>query len=153
MVDFTPLPAEPTPADLAAAIAQLHTCLDSHAAAAAAFFTASSADRARLAKGQLALERQIRAIAKSIEGVRLQRASDYAAVTAELAAVKTALGVDAKRKPVGQLSQLRLVLTLFTIITAAGGVLKFVEFSWPYAWRLLAGLGGYLMALNHWMVK
>lgn len=127
MAELTPLPANPTNGDLAKSIEELHTCFESHRDQTALQFR-------NVRKTQLAQLRQYKTLGSTIEVIRTEQQK-----------VKSALGVEQSKKPIGLFSQTRLIVTLFGAATAAGGVWRFVEFMWPSIWSVLKAIRMYVL--------
>jgi hypothetical protein len=114
------IPANPTNADLALSITQLHACVEQQ----------NRALLGHVKKTNAALKATVKA-----REVIVERLDGLGDVVETLAAnqneIKTQLGVGNKKKPLAFIGQTRLVMTLFGAATAAGGLWRFLEFMAP----------------------
>lgn len=130
MSEFKPLPENPTNTDLAFGIRQLHDCFEQYKQVAI--------------DANLVLSSQIKSVSDNLEVHRksategIKQVDDKVErILGEQSQVKTALGVESKRKPVGLISQTRLIIAIVAATTAAGSVLRFAVFAWPYIWTFI----------------
>lgn len=134
MAEPLSIPANPTNADLAKAITQTHLCVDGLRDEFKNHVKLTAKDL-KLTRTQIRLNR---GATKEIKGI-------VDTIASEQIKVKNALGVEKSKKPIGLISQTRLVLTIIGAAGAAGGIWRFLEFMAPSFVGLFHQLHLYVM--------
>lgn len=120
MAEPLALPTNPTNSDLAKAIMQSHECIDGLRSEFQSHVKLTAKDL-KLTRTQIRLNKDTtKQIKNIVDNIAIEQAK-----------VKNALGVEKAKKPIGMLSQTRLIVTLVGAATVAGGIWRFVEFMFP----------------------
>lgn len=127
MAKVQPLPSNPSNADLALGIEQLHTCLEEHRA------TSKNANKT--------MSNQLRLTRKAVKDIQ-----DQAHLTKHTVnTLNQKFNPTGRGKPVLLMGQLELGWKVFGVVAFAGGIWRFVEFVFPQILGLFEAIHRYII--------
>lgn len=174
MADFSPLPPDPTNADLAECMAKLHDCgqrnhdelvrlLSIHAQEDANTFalikndldvihvqnTTSIRERGELKVASRELKVAVKGIARRQTAV----IKSVSSIVESQDTIQSELGLKGpKNKPIALMSQFELGWKLAAGVGVVVGTWKFVAFAIPFIALAVLGFWHFILALNNWIV-
>lgn len=134
MAEVKPLPSNPTNADLADSILQLHECLEVSITDTRKGLLKAAKERNQIRTEHLKLVSKVDNVTVIVDDIKTNQGK-----------VKDALGIEKSKKPIGLISQTRLAATIFGAASVAGGAWRFTEFMWPTFMVFLHQLHLYIM--------